>query len=137
MKYLIDTDWVADHLANRPAATELLDSLLADGLAISLVTYGEIYEGILYSLRRSVQLEAAFLEFLRWCRVLPLDEAIMRRFAGIRGGLRRRGEFIGDADTMIAATALQHDLILVTRNVDHFRRIQGLELSELSERDHA
>ena len=130
MSYLIDTDWVADHLANRAAATQLLASLIDDGIAISLVTYGEIYEGILYSLRRSQTLEIAFLEFLRRCPVLSLDEAIMRRFAGIRGGLRGRGELIGDADTLIAATALHHDLTLVTRNLAHFRRVPTLRIYE-------
>ncbi len=132
MTYLIDTDWVADHLANRPVATRLLASLIGDGIAISLVTYGEIYEGILYSLRHPQTLEIAFLEFLRRCPVLPLNEAIMRRFAGIRGRLRRRGELIGDADTLIAATALHHDLTLVTRNLDHFRRISDLRIYEPS-----
>lgn len=130
MTYLIDTDWVADHLANRPAATRLLASQIDDGIVISLVTYGEIYEGILYSIRRSQTLEIAFLEFLRRCEVLPLDEAIMRRFAGIRGGLRAGGELIGDADTLIAATALHHHLTLVTRNLNHFQRVPNLRIYE-------
>lgn len=128
MTYLIDTDWVADHLAGRPAATNLLGSLLPAGIAISLVTDGEAYEGILWSLRAPERLEIAFLEFLRWCKVVPLDEAVMRRYAGFRVDLRRRGQLIGDADTIIAATALHHGLILVTRNLDHFRRVPELRI---------
>lgn len=128
MSYLIDTDWMADHLAGRPAATQLLESLLPDGIAISLITYGEVYEGIIWSLRYPERLESAFLEFLRWCKVLPLDEEIMRRYAGIRGDLRRRGQLIGDNDTLIAATALHLDLTLVTRNLDHFQRVSDLQI---------
>jgi predicted nucleic acid-binding protein len=128
VRYLIDTDWVADHLANRPDATRLLASLFDEGIAISLVTYGEIYEGIFYGRRYTQSLEIAFLELLRRCPVLSLDESIMRRFAAVRGGLRREGRLIGDADTLIAATALHHDLTLVTRNLDHFRRVPDLKI---------
>jgi tRNA(fMet)-specific endonuclease VapC len=52
----------------------------------------------------------------------------MRRFARIRGDLRARGLTIGDNDVMIAATALQHDLTLVSRNRTHFARISDLNL---------
>jgi predicted nucleic acid-binding protein len=46
MTYLTDTNLVADYLNGQPAAITLLNSLLPTGLAISLVTYGEIYDGI-------------------------------------------------------------------------------------------
>ncbi len=134
MKYLIDTDWIADHLEDKPAAVALLTSLFNEGagLSISLITYGEIYEGIIWSYRRSAQLEVAFVELLRWIKVLSLDEAIMRRFAAVRGSLRKRGQMIGDPDVLIAATALHLDLTLVTRNFDHFLRIPDLKLYEPS-----
>jgi len=127
VKYLIDSDVVVDYLDARQPATDILALLLPDGIAISLITYGEIYEGILFS-NRSVYAEVAFLEFLRWARVLPLDEAIMRRFAGIRGSLRRKGMGINDPDILIAATALLNDLTLVTRNLKHFSRVPDLRV---------
>ena len=102
-------------------------------MAISLITYGEIYEGIIYSFRRSEQLEVAFVALLRWTKVLPLDEAIMRRSAALRVSLRRRGRSIGDPGVSIAATALHHDRTLVTRNFDHFRRLPDLKLYEPSQ----
>jgi predicted nucleic acid-binding protein len=46
MSYLVDTDRVASYLNGRPDAIDLLASLLHEGLAISLITYGEIYDGI-------------------------------------------------------------------------------------------
>ena len=52
----------------------------------------------------------------------------MKRFALIRGDLRRRGQIIGDADLLVGATALHHDLTLITRNVAHFRGIPSLKL---------
>ena len=67
----------------------MMAELAVDGLAISLITYGEIYEGILFG-RRWEQAEIGFSIFLRSAKILGLDEEIMRRFAGLRGGLRRQ-----------------------------------------------
>lgn len=127
MSWLVDTDWGADYLKGRPAAMSLLTSFANEGLAISIITFGEIYEGIYYG--RDVHVhEQGFRRFLRWVPILPLNQAVMRRFARIRGDLRRKGELIGDPDLLIAATALHHDLAMVTRNTRHFARIAELKL---------
>jgi tRNA(fMet)-specific endonuclease VapC len=121
--YLVDTDRVTDWLVGRTDAIELLARLSTLGMSISLITYGEIYFG-----RNSTAGEGAFRQFLREVDVLPLNRAIMQRFARIRGELRRRGQLIGDPDILIAATALHHNLTLVTRNLKDFQRISGLNL---------
>jgi tRNA(fMet)-specific endonuclease VapC len=127
MSYLVDTDRVASYLNGRPDAIELLSTLRHEGLAISLITYGEIYDGI-YSSNDPRGKETAFLQFLRRVEVLPLTRTIMKRFARVRGQLRRQGQMIGDPDILIAATALQHNLSLVTRNLRHFGRIPDLHI---------
>ena len=127
MTYQIDTDWLADYLASKPAAVSLLTMLEPQGLAISLVTYGEIYEGIYFG-RNPAAAEREFKQFLRRAPVLPLNRTIMRDFARLRGDLRRRGQIIMDPDILIAATALHFDRVLVTRNLRHFNRIPGLKL---------
>jgi predicted nucleic acid-binding protein len=48
MRYLIDTDWLIDYLKGKSVAGQLLDALAREGIAISLITYGEIMEGIYY-----------------------------------------------------------------------------------------
>ena len=127
MTSLIDSDRGAGWLRGRPAVVDALRSLAPDGLAISLVTCGEIYEGS-SSGRDPVGSERAFRQFLRAVDVLPLTRPIGRRFARIRGDLRRRGQVIGDPDLLIAATALHHDLTLVTGNRGHFQRIPDLRM---------
>ena len=127
MTYLIDSDWLADHLKGIPSAVSLITSLIPDGIAISLITLGEIYEGICYGHNPGPR-ELDFRHFLRGAEVLPLNQTIMRDFARIRGDLRRRGQIIGDADILIAATALHFDRVLVTRNLRYFNRIPGLKL---------
>ena len=127
MKYLVDPAWVASWLNGQADATTLLRTLAPDGIAISLVTFGEIYEGIFYG-RNPSAAERVFRQFLRGAPVLPLNRTIMRGFARIRGELRARGQVISDTDILIGATASYHRLILVTRNTRHFGRIAGLTL---------
>jgi tRNA(fMet)-specific endonuclease VapC len=127
VKYLIDTDRVADYLKRRPDAVTLLEGLLHDGIAISIITYGELYEGVYFG-HDPQRHEGVLRRFLRGVDVLGVSRPIARRFAQISGTLRARGEPILPSDIFIAATAIHHDLILVTRNVRHFGRITGLKL---------
>lgn len=131
MSHLVDSDCVADWLKGRQAAIDLLTGLLPNGLAISIITYGEIYEGIYYGRNRQRH-ERGFRQFLRLVKVLPITRKVAKRFAVIRGELRRRGSIIGDPDLLIGATALENDLTLVTRNRQHFQRIAGLNLYQES-----
>jgi tRNA(fMet)-specific endonuclease VapC len=127
MTYLVDTDWVAEYLKGREPAVRTIPRLSADGLAISIITYGEIYEGIYYG-RDPETHERGFRLFLRSVEVLPLNRSVMKRFARVRGELRRTGQIIGDPDILIGATALERNLTLLTHNRRHFERIPGLTL---------
>jgi len=127
MKYLLDSDYVADYLVANPHATELLSSLAKEGIGISLITVGEIYEGIYYGYDPQ-QATGQFQQFLTSVSILMLTQAIMRQFAQIRGELRRTGKMIGDFDILISATAIHHHLTLVTRNVRDYDRIPHLKL---------
>ncbi len=72
MTHLVDSDWVIDWLKGRKEAVELLTSVGAGNFAISLITYGAIYEGIYFPAADSARHEQVFLQFLRGTRVLPL-----------------------------------------------------------------
>src|SRR5438132_13976130 len=95
VKYLIDTDWVVPFLKGRAEAQTLLNSLAPDGIAISLITYGEIYDGIYFG-RDPKRHERVFLSFLRGAKVIPLNKPIMKQFALFRGELREVGKIVGD-----------------------------------------
>ena len=126
MKYLVDSDWVVDYLVGKQQAIVLLSTLAKEGIAVSLITLGEIYEGIYYG-RDPQRSEEGFRKFLRGVTVLPLNRSIMQRFGRIRGDLRRRSLLIGDPDILIAATTMYHDLTLVTRNRKDYERIPALK----------
>jgi toxin FitB len=67
--------------------------------------------------------EAAIQELFATCIMHALDDAVIDRAVWVR-----RGSKISAMDAIIAATALEHDLTLVTQNVDDFKRVQGLRL---------
>jgi predicted nucleic acid-binding protein len=79
MSYLIDTDRVAEWLKGRAAAVQLLTNLATDGLAISLITYGEIYDGI-YGGRDPQGQERGFRQLLRVVDVPGAAATITPRF---------------------------------------------------------
>ena len=96
MAYLIDSDWVIDHLANVPEATELFDELSEMGrLAISIVTYMEVYEGILRS-PEPARAEQQFQTFVSAVPVLPFSPAVAIRCARLRHELRQTGKRVNN-----------------------------------------
>jgi tRNA(fMet)-specific endonuclease VapC len=60
--------------------------------------------------------------------VVPFDRACAEHYARLRADLEQRGCVIGDRDMMIAATALAHNLVLLTDNAAEFARIPGLRI---------
>ena len=127
MTYLVDSDWLIDALGGVATAVSTLDRLSEHGLAVSIVAVGEIYEGA-YGFPDPQAMLASFREFLSDYAVLPLSDPIMAVFARERARLRAQGQLIPDLDLLTAATALTHDLVLITRNWRHFGRIPDLRL---------
>lgn len=127
MIYLVDSDVVIDWLNGRASTTQQIASVARDGLAISIVTYGEVFEGVYFG-RNPRLAQQGLQRFLKVAQVLPLTRQTMQRFAQVRGELRQKGQLIGDLDILIAATALSHNLTLITNNRAHFERIPGLLL---------
>lgn len=121
MTYLVDTDWAIDVFNGQQAATDWLISLSPHGLFLSVVTYGELYEGVHYS--RDPRTALAQLQtFLTGKVVLPVTSPIMERFRVMRGSLPRNvRKQVGDMDAIIAATAIHHNLTVLTRNVRDFK----------------
>ncbi len=131
MTYLIDTDWVIDHLHQRDRVTRRLEELAPAGLALSIISLAELYEGVFYS-RDPVENEAALQRFLDpELTILGMDEETCKIFGKERGRLRTAGALIGDCDLLIGSTALRHNLTLLTNNRRHFERIEGLRIESV------
>ena len=127
MKYLVDADWIIDALSGMPAAVARLEELAPEGLAVSLIVLGELLEGA-YGADDPEERVRTLHQFLAGFGLIGLNQAVMEVFARLRLNLRKQGALIPDFDLLIAATALTHDLTLLTRNVRHFSRIPGLKV---------
>ncbi|MBA2276719.1 MAG: type II toxin-antitoxin system VapC family toxin [Chloroflexia bacterium] len=125
--YLLDTDWIIQALGAREPAAQTLRQLAGSRIHISIVTLGEIYERAFVFANPQAHL-TSFRAFLNPYQVLSLSDPIMERFAETRAFLRRRGQLISDFDILIAATALHHDLTVLTFNLRHFGRIPDLKV---------
>ncbi len=127
MKYLVDSDWLIDAIGGIPYATRTLDALEGGTPAISVISSGELYDGAVNAAEPDLEI-ARIRQFLCTFEVLGLDDPTMEIFARLRAQLRRRGQIIPDFDILIASTALQYDLTLLTRNMRHFARVPNLRL---------
>ncbi len=127
MTYLVDTDYVADYLKGRSHVLPLFKRLVPEGIGISIITFAEVYEGIYYGQQRS-HYEKSWRVFLQTTPVLGISRSIAKCYASIRGDLARKGQLIDQPDLFIAATAIEHNLTLVTRNLKDFDRIPDLKL---------
>ena len=127
MEYLLDTDWAIDHLNGVQRTINGLERFLPSGVGISIVSLAEIYEGI-YGSRNVPGEERAFQRLLELLEIVEIDSEICRIFARERRRLRSIGALIGDFDLLIGATAIHHNLTLLTGNRRHFGRIDGLSI---------
>src|SRR6266581_8979987 len=132
MPYLVDTDLVIDHLADIPEAQQLLDKLAPEGIAISIITYMEAYQGVVRSVNTK-EARAKFQIFRRSVPVLPFSLTVAKRCAALREQLKQEQKRVKSRalDLMNAVIALEHDFTLVTCNVKDYQDIPDLILYPL------
>ena len=133
MAYLFDTDAISELLRPRPLPTYLdwLKTIPREDQFTSAVTVGELFKGAYRSSARERHLKNIEERVLAAVTALPFDVSVARVFGKVRAHLEETGNILPDADLQIAATALYHDLELVTGNVRHFQRIPDLRLNRI------
>ena len=136
MAYLFDTDAVSEVLRSQPNLhyVEWLRTIPRDEQFTSAVVVGELYQGAFRSMDRERHLANIEQRVLSAVTVLPYHVATARVFGEIRARLEESGNILPDADLQIAATALCHNLELVTGNVRHFKRISELKINPILDR---
>ena len=129
MPYLIDSDIVIDRLSEDAQIVQFLSGIAPLGLAISVVTYMEVYQGIFRVLDPD-RLPAYLDAFVADAPIPPLTPAAARRCAELRHVLDRRDRRVRtrSLDLVTAAIALEFDHALVTRNHADYADVPGLAI---------
>jgi predicted nucleic acid-binding protein len=131
--YLFDTDAVSEVLRKRPAPAYVrwLKTVPREDQYTNAVVVGELFKGAFRSTDVGRHLKNIEERVLSSVTVLPYGVATARVYGEIRAHLETEGQSLADADLQIAATALEHDLELVTGNVRHFSRVPGLQIVDV------
>jgi predicted nucleic acid-binding protein len=121
--YLVDSDVLIWHLRANQKAIDWLARLATKGtLAISAISVLEVQVGVKASEEEKT---AAFLNGLA---CYPVDRDVARQAGEYIRAYRSRGITLDAADSLIAATAVQQDLVLITRNTPHYPMLVGNQL---------
>ena len=129
MTYLIDTCIMSEFVKKvpNPQASQWFNQQSIEQLFLSSVTIAEIKKGI-YKIQNSqperykklkIWLQKVEMEF--YSRILPINDEILDSWAKFSANAELQGKKLAVMDSLIAATAHDHKLILVTRNVDDFQ----------------
>lgn len=127
-RYMLDTD-TCIYLKNRrpPSIAKHFNTLKWGEVVISLVTFGELYNGAL----KSNESQAALKNINQLAKRLPVEAMtvdVAKTYGSIRRTLEQRGQVIGGNDMWIAAHALSLGLTLITNNTQEFSRVDGLKI---------
>jgi len=120
--YLIDSDVLIDFLKAKKNTIDVLGKLKSNERYTSIICVGEILEGL------SEKQKKKFQKLINLINVYDINLKVIVKFSEIRKELRRKGNLIDNFDILIAATCLVNDLILITNNLKHFKRIEGLKI---------
>ena len=126
MKVMLDTN-ICIALIRQKSADVLqhFNSFRVGEVCISAVTLAELRSGAAKS-QATQKNHTALDDFILALEIVPFNEAVTLAYGNLRATLEKKGTPIGALDTMIAAHALQLNVILATNNTREFKRVKGL-----------
>jgi tRNA(fMet)-specific endonuclease VapC len=128
MSFLIDTDICSAYLKdNRPVVGKMM--LHYGGLSVSVVTAGELLARALRAKAPATRLQKV-RDFLAPVDVIEVDMMVAEKYGEIRAALLDQGKDPGPMDLLNAATALVHNMTMVTHNVADYSLIPGLTIDD-------
>jgi tRNA(fMet)-specific endonuclease VapC len=130
--YLLDTNVLSEVVKPQPSrkVIDRLRHLQNEELFTSVICLYEMRYGAARSRKKDELWRRLKAEVFPLVQILPLDPAAALLAADLRGQLERRGLPLGWDDLFIGATALVGNLIVVTRNVRHLRRLEPLVVED-------
>jgi predicted nucleic acid-binding protein len=126
VKLLLDTNRLSDAMAEDDEVVRRLE--IAEEIYVPVIVLGEIRSGFLQGRRAAAnEVRLTWILAQHGVTALPVDVPVSHRYAEIHRELRKRGRPIPTNDLWIAALAIEHGLIIYTRDA-HFSAVPGLAL---------
>ena len=127
-KCTLDTNIITAFLKNDLRVVQRVSDYLElfDKLTINIISYYEILRG-LKDLGNEEKLRR-FEDFIQENDLIFLKKESVEKAAEIYAYLKRDGNLIEDADILMAAIAIVEDLVIITNNINHFKRVVGLRI---------
>lgn len=125
-KYLLDTCTCISMFRNEGRVRETLQDVGIKNCYISEITVAELYFGLAKANNQKRMLDD-IRRVQQLFRVIPAYSSF-REYGELRYSLERTGLRVDQFDLLIGATAIHHNLTLVTSNIKHFERMQNLEI---------
>ena len=127
-RVLLDTGILSYYLKGDMNVVKNLETYLIDFevIDISIITYYEIVSGLLF--KNALKQLEIFDDFVAENIVIPLTEESCKMSGDIYSRLRQEGTLIDDIDLLIAGIAIENEMVLITNNENHFKRIPGLKI---------
>ncbi len=125
---ILDSNTISYYFRGDPQVVPRLQALRPADLGVPSIVEYELRYGLLRLPQDAAAPRlAALAQLLRPTQLLPFDSECAAQAARIRIALEAAGTPIGPHDTLIAATAMRHQAVLVTRNIREFSRVPGLQ----------
>ena len=124
----LDTNIITAFLKNDLRVVQRVSDYLElfDKLTINIISYYEILRG-LKDLGNEEKLRR-FEDFIQENDLIFLKKESVEKAAEIYAYLKRDGNLLEDADILMAAIAIVEDLVIITNNINHFKRVVGLRI---------
>jgi tRNA(fMet)-specific endonuclease VapC len=132
MRYVLDTNTLAAVMKGDRVVVQRLLSTDSTEVGLPQPVVAEILCGItrLPSSRAKTRLKRRWLVISSELARIPWSDEVSQQFGRIKTSLERRGQIIEDFDIAIAAHAAAHRATLVTSDLGHMGRVQGLRLED-------
>jgi len=128
MIYMLDTDTLSLIVRKNSSVIENLINHEHDEICISSISYAELLYGL--EKKGSEKLFSEVNTIAGKLSIVDFDQYQSKLYGKIRAELEKSGTPLGDMDMLIAAAAMSQDAVLVTHNIKHFSRINGIKTED-------
>ena len=127
-KYLVDTNTCIYFIKGKYDLKNKFETAAPENCFISEITLAELKFGVANSEKKEKN-QKALDNFLSGMKIVPIYHSL-DLYASEKARLRKAGTPVDDFDILIGVTSITHNLIMVTNNSEHFKRLKGIIIED-------